>query len=289
MWASGSARLLEQKVALGEWELGGRLAGEDLPVRGHHIGLGVDHHLGRCAVQPHVLLAHRAALLHSLHALAQPVLLPHIRGGGARADKGDADGAGGRGAEGREHGPVDEGLGRGDAAVGVAHLSIRDGAALDHLLRLGPEKCGPPQAQVRQLADLHGANQVRHAVRDGGINGVLSDEALDAEVVRGLLASRRGEGAPLCLHLMCGLPGACDDLPHTAHRLAVRGDDGDGAHVVQNVLRHDGLGADAGLRKRHVLRDALVQVVAVDQHVQVLVDGVFGVGSGGVGGAWDHV
>jgi len=44
--------------------------------------------------------------------------------------------------------------------------------------------------------------------------------------------------------------------------LRVRWHDGNGAHVLQNVLGHDGLVADAALGKRHVLGDAVVEVVA---------------------------
>mmetsp|Transcript_27145 Transcript_27145/g.48384 ORF Transcript_27145/g.48384 Transcript_27145/m.48384 type:complete len:256 (+) Transcript_27145:243-1010(+) len=219
----------------------------------------------------------------------QPVLLPHLGSRGARADKCNTDWTGCGCVAGCEHWTVDEGLGCGDARVGVAHLRVCNAATLDDLLGLGTEEGWPPEAQVCHLSHLHGTNDVRHAVRDGGIDGVLGNEALDAKVIRGLLLSRRCERTALLFHFVRCLPSARDDLPHSPHRLAIGGDDGDGAHVVQDVLRHDCLCADAGLGKRDVLGDIFVEVVAVDEHVEVLVDGVLCVGAGGVGGAGDNV
>ena len=47
---------------------------------------------------------------------------------------------------------------------------------------------------------------------------------------------------------------------------------------MQHVLGGDGLGADARLRERHILRHRRIQVVANHDHVQMLVEGVDRVG-----------
>jgi hypothetical protein len=62
-----------------------------------------------------------------------------------------------------------------------------------------------------------------------------------------------GSASALALHLVGGLPGADQHLADTAHRLAVRRDDREGAHVVQDVLGRDGLLADAAFGEGDVL------------------------------------
>ena len=47
--------------------------------------------------------------------------------------------------------------------------------------------------------------------------------------------------------------------------------------------------ADAAFGKGYVLRQVRVQVVAYHEHVEVLVDGVYGVRPSGVGRTWQDV
>ena len=82
---------------------------------------------------------------------------------------------------------------------------------------------------------------------------------------------------------MGGLPCAGDDFPDPAHGLRVRRHNADGPHVVQDIFRGNGLATDAGFRKRHVFRNPRVQVVAHDQHVQMLIHRVHGKRHRGVG------
>ena len=88
---------------------------------------------------------------------------------------------------------------------------------------------------------------------------------------------------------MRGLPGADQHLADAAHRLAVGGDHREGAEVVEDVLRGDGLLADAALGEGDVLGDRRVEVVADHQHVEMLVDGVDRVGPRRVGRGREHV
>ncbi|MDT4835700.1 hypothetical protein FQZ97_693740 [compost metagenome] len=176
---------------------------------------------------------------------------------------------------------------RGDGRVGVAHGRQRDAAALEHQRRLHAEERGLPHHQVGPLADLERTDDVRDAVRDGGVDRVLGDVALDAEVVVARAVFR--QCAALALHLVGRLPGADDHLAHAAHGLAVAAHHADGAHVVQDVFGRDGLAADAAFCEGQVFGDARVQVVAHHQHVNVLVERVDRVGHGRVGGAGQEV
>ncbi len=58
---------------------------------------------------------------------------------------------------------------------------------------------------------------------------------------------------------------------------------------MQHVFGGDGLPANAGFGKRHVLGDIRVEVMANHQHVQVLVDGVDRVGQRRVGGGGQNI
>ena len=88
---------------------------------------------------------------------------------------------------------------------------------------------------------------------------------------------------------MCGLPGAGDDLANPTHGLGVRGDHGKGTQVVQNVLRGNGLAADAGFGEGHVLGDVRIQVVTDHQHVEMFIRGVDRIGSRRVGGRRQYI
>ena len=122
---------------------------------------------------------------------------------------------------------------------------------------------------------------------DGGVDGVLGDVAFGAGVVVAIAVF--GQCPPLHLHLVPRLPGAEDDLTNAPHCLGVGRDDAERPQVMQDILGGDGFPADAGFGERHIFGDAPIQVVAHHQHVQVLFQGVDGVGAGGVGGGGQHV
>jgi len=110
---------------------------------------------------------------------------------------------------------------------------------------------------------------VAHAVCDGGVDRVLGDVAFDAGVVMAICVA--GQAAALLLHLVCGLPGADDDLAHPAHGLAVAAHHADGPQIVQDVFGCNRFLADAAFGKGQVFGDGRVQVVANHQHVHMLV------------------
>ena len=126
-----------------------------------------------------------------------------------------------------------------------------------------------------------------HAMRDGRIDGVFGDIALHPEII--VVAGFLHQLAALLFHLVGGLPGADQHFANAAHGLTVRGDDRERAHVVQNIFGGDGFLADAAFSEGHVFGDRGRQVVAHHQHVEMLGDGVFGVGPGWIGGGGDHV
>mmetsp|Transcript_32922 Transcript_32922/g.86977 ORF Transcript_32922/g.86977 Transcript_32922/m.86977 type:complete len:576 (+) Transcript_32922:30-1757(+) len=262
----------EEEVLPGERQRRGRVARQPLPIGRDLEGLRVHLDVRARVVVDHVLLGDRARAPDGLHRLLEAVLAADVKSGGCLGHEGHAGRSDGL-AEGAEHGAHDHRLGRRDGGVRVAHLRPGDGAPLNDHLGLGAEHGRGPDDKVRHLANLHAADYVGHAVGERRVDGVLGNVPLDAGVVVALPGVLRQRPA-LKLHLCRGLPRARDHLADATHGLGVRGDDGDGAHVVQDVLRRDRLAPDARLREGHVLRDVLVQVVAHHQHVQVLVDGV---------------
>mmetsp|Transcript_45780 Transcript_45780/g.89458 ORF Transcript_45780/g.89458 Transcript_45780/m.89458 type:complete len:307 (+) Transcript_45780:72-992(+) len=268
---------LGEKILLGQRQLVHRQALQLHPVRGDPVGLRIDLDLWHRVVEPHVLLRQPPAVPHRVHPFAQavprhrPRLHPRPRHEDDRTVRGRRRGPP------REHGPHPHRLRRGNRRVGIPHLRPGDLSPFEDELRLGPEEGGPPQDQVRELPRLHTPHEVGEAVRNGGVDRVLGDVAPRAEVVDGGERAADGggargvrvlgEGPALHLHLVGGLPGAGDDLAHAAHRLGVGGDDGDGAHVLEDVLGGDGLAADAGFGEGDVLLGGFVEVVADHEHV----------------------
>ncbi len=126
------------------------------------------------------------------------------------------------------------------------------------------------------------------ALRDGRVDGILTNIPLDAEVIRPrplvLL-----QATALRLILMRGVPRAGDNFTTAAHGLRVGRHHADSTKVVQDVLGGDGLGADARLGKGHVLGDVAREVVADHEHVEVLVKRVARVGPGRVRAAGEDV
>ena len=68
--------------------------------------------------------------------------------------------------------------------------------------RLGAEERRLPQHDVGELADLDRADFVRDAVRDGRVDRVLGDVAVDAEVVVARAVVRSG---PRCTFILCAV------------------------------------------------------------------------------------
>ena len=69
--------------------------------------------------------------------------------------------------------------------------------------RLDAEECRLPKHEIRQLADLDRAHQVRDAMRDRWIDGVLGDVALDAGSCRCRAGSPRK--LPRCSRILCAV------------------------------------------------------------------------------------
>ena len=111
-----------------------------------------------------------------------------------------------------------------------------------------------PENEIRQLADFDRADEVRHALSDGRVDGVLADVALDAEVVDAG-AFVFGQEAALHFVLVRCVPGAEDDFAAAAHGLRVRGHHADGAEVVEDVFGGDCFGANAGFCEGDVFGD----------------------------------
>ena len=127
-----------------------------------------------------------------------------------------------------------------------------------------------------------------HPLRDGRIDRVLAHIALHPEIIcpRPLIFFQR---TPLHLVLMRRIPRPQDDFAAAAHGLRVRGHHADGAEVVQHVFGRNGLGADARFGEGDVFRNVAREVVADHEHVEVLVEGVEGVGARGVRAAGQDI
>ena len=108
-------------------------------------------------------------------------------------------------------------LRRRDRGVRIAHLCGDDRATLDDTVRLHAEERRAPQHEVRLLALLNRADDLRHAMRDCGIDGVFGDIALHSHIVVVALFLRQPPA--LLLHFVGSLPGADDDFAEPAHRL----------------------------------------------------------------------
>ena len=79
------------------------------------------------------------------------------------------------------------------------------------------------------------------------------------------------------------LPGADRHFADTAHRLAVGGNDREGAEIVKNVFGSDRLLANAAFGKGDVLGDPRIEMMADHQHIEMLGDGIDGIGPGRIG------
>ena len=121
------------------------------------------------------------------------------------------------------------------------------------------------------------------AAGDCWVDGVFGYVSEGAEVV-GCGVEVRFELAELGFHFVGGLPGAGDYFSDAAHGLTVAGHDGKSTEVVKAVFGGDRFRTDAGLGEGHVFGDFRVEVMAHHEHVEMLVDGVDGEWTGGIGG-----
>ena len=144
----------EQEVALRHRQHGGRLAGEQLAVGAHLVGLRVDLHRRRVGVVHHVAPSSRVRQpLHRGQRLVQAERSATPLPSAAWLTK-VSERARQRAAEGAEHRPVVHRLRRRDAGVGVAHRGRGDEAALEHQARLDAEEGRASRARGRPTCRL---------------------------------------------------------------------------------------------------------------------------------------
>ena len=144
-----------------------------------------------------------------------------------------------------------------------------DEVALDHQERLDAEARARPDDEVGHAAGLDRADVGIDAGGDGRVDGELRHVALDALVVgarRGFL----GQAPDPLLHHRRELPALGDVLGETAHALRVGGEDGDRAHVVQEVLGGHCLAVARAPRRKRRPRDAEVEEVREHRHRHAL-------------------
>lgn len=150
------------------------------------------------------------------------------------------------------------------------HLRVRDHSTLDDHLWLRTEVRGGPHDQVGQFPNFDASEHVAHALSNGGIDCVLADVSLDAEVV-GACTFILLQYAPLQLVLVSRVPRSEDNFATTTHGLGVGRHHADGPEVMEDIFGGDCFRADPRLRKRHVFRDVLGQMMTDHEHVKVLV------------------
>jgi hypothetical protein len=100
------------------------------------------------------------------------------------------------------------------------HLRIGAESALNYHLRLHSKVCRCPKNKIRHLPNLNTANEMAHSLRDRRIDSVFADVPLDSEIV-GICAFVLLECATLDFVLVCGIPGAEDDLSTSTHGLRI--------------------------------------------------------------------
>ena len=174
----------------------------------------------------------------------------------------------------------------GDGGIGVAHQRHRNRTALQHHIGLHAKEGRRPHHQIGDLAHFDAADMIGHALRNRRIDGIFGDIALGARIIIVSLFFRQAPA--LHLHLMRGLPGADDHLPHAAHRLTIGRHHADGADIMQDVFRRDSFLADAAFGKGNIFRNARIKMMADHEHIQMLIHRVHRIGHGGVGGRRQH-
>lgn len=116
----------------------------------------------------------------------------------------------------------------------------------------------------------------------GRVDGVLAHVAFHPEIVC-TCSNVFWQRPPLRLILVGRVPSPKNDLAASPHGLRVGAHHTNGAEVVKHVLGGDGLVANPALGEGNIFGDVSRQVVADHEHVQVLVEGVFGVRPSRVG------
>lgn len=93
------------------------------------------------------------------------------------------------------------------------------------------------------------------------VHCVLGNVSLHSAIIHAFAIAQFLKRASEFTHLRSGTPCAADDLTHTTHRLRIGADDGDRAHIMQNVFSGDRFGANARLGKCKVLGDRFVEMM----------------------------
>ena len=131
-------------------------------------------------------------------------------------------------------------------------------------------------------------------MRDRGIDRVLRDVSQRAEIIRrGMLRrARRATGAsvPNCVFILCAV---CQVRVITSPTRPIAWLSLD---IIENAPRSCSRssaaivsGANARLRKGHVLRDLGIEVMTHHEHVEMLIDRVHREGTRGIGGGGQHI
>src|SRR6185312_2827393 len=174
--------LLEEEVALGQRKDLRGFAGGDLAVDGHGVGLRVHGDVRRFPVELQVRFGEFPdAVGRADHPAQFKPFGPAFVDGclGQERDGCGVDGV----AQGSEAVPVRSRLRGRDRPVRVAHDGHGDLPALDDHFRFGPEELRIPQHEVGEFAHLDASDAVGNALREGRVDRVLGDVALEPEVV----------------------------------------------------------------------------------------------------------
>ena len=130
----------------------------------------------------------------------------------------------------------------------------RNKTALENKCWLRCEPSRVPDDKIRELAHLNASYQVAKALGDSRVDGVFAHVPPHSEVI-GVRSFVLFESAALHLVLMGSVPASQNDLAAAAHSLRIGAHHANGAHVLQHVLRRNGLGTDTRLCKGNVLGD----------------------------------
>mmetsp|Transcript_16537 Transcript_16537/g.24247 ORF Transcript_16537/g.24247 Transcript_16537/m.24247 type:complete len:227 (-) Transcript_16537:16-696(-) len=138
---------------------------------------------------------------------------------------------------------------------------------------------------------------------DGGVNGVFGNVSFDSfvvhllvhissivvDVLNGVFGFVLRKLSSLNLHFMSGLPRAGDSLANPPHGLCIARNNANRSHIMQYILRRNGLRTNPTLRKADILLKTFIQMMTHHEHIQMLIHGIPRVWTGGVGAAGQHV
>ncbi|MNS44206.1 hypothetical protein D3C72_766440 [compost metagenome] len=92
-----------------------------------------------------------------------------------------------------------------------------------------------------------------------------------------------GKFPALLSHFICRLPGTGDHFTNTAHCLRVGAHDAEYAHIMQDIFCCNGFRTDTGICEGYIFRNVLAEVVTYHQHIQVLINSIYGIWSCRIG------